>query len=86
MYLGDRDWQPEFSDIQSCPSPATETVSKLKLVGNAQVGRISEATAYCGGWPWDSCPLGNRTLPGRRRNAWAIPKHPEQSLVAATPR
>jgi hypothetical protein len=37
--------------------------SGLELV-RTHKGRISEATTYCGGRPWNSCPLGDRTLPG----------------------
>jgi len=48
-------------------------------------GRISEATAFCGGRPPNSRPLGDRTPPdagAMRDNAQAT----ALSLVAATPR
>src|SRR5260370_33222219 len=49
-------------------------------IGRNAQGRISGATAFCGARPWNSCPLGDRTLPVRTYQALAerarMLKHP----------
>jgi hypothetical protein len=54
----------------------------LQLVGTQKVGRISEATAFCGVRPRDSCPLGDRTLPaGGTRDAALGAMRPRRSSM-----
>jgi hypothetical protein len=66
-----------------CPT-GTSTPLLVRTLRREE-GRISEATAFCGGRLWNSCPLGDRTLPGAggsRDDAQAS----GAVLVAATPR